>query len=68
MIRVSEAMALLGMLPQDLEVQTLSINRHLEFLVDTNLESNQTEVASRQLGPRVLTIQIDLDSWKGESK
>lgn len=67
-IHISEAIALLEMLPQDLAVQTFSINRHLDFLVDTNLESNQTEVTSRQTGPRVLTIQIDLDSWKGAAR
>lgn len=64
MISVAELIDCLKLLPQDLEVQTCTIERALDHLVESNLETHETEVSARHYGPRIFTAQIDLDSWK----
>ena len=59
---------LLGHLPPDLLVQTCSIERPLDYLIKTDLDTSQMTIDAEQRGPRIFTVQIDLDSWKGETK
>lgn len=64
MITVRELIDLLGELPQDLQVQTCRVERSLDYFVETNIDTAQTVVEAQQRGPRIFTVEIDLDSWR----